>query len=295
MKVISLFDGISCARVALERVKLPVETYIACEVDKYATQISNKNYQDIIRGGDVRGMGAQWLVDNAYDLYKVDLLIGGSPCQDLSIAKKDRKGLDGERSGLFWEYARILREVKPKYFILENVASMHGQDKNVITRELGVAPVLLDAKDFGACERPRLFWTNIPVQLPSKNKAVLKDIINWGDIHKKIHVENPVPTKRGIKWDKSGKGYFSQQDRAYSVLGKHPTLPKSRLITKVNVLAENGEVFVLNWDEIEKLQGLPVGYTDLGKDNRIEACGGVIGNAFNVDVVAHILSFIPNA
>lgn len=225
-------------------------------------------------------------------LGRLDYLCGGSPCQDLSIAKKDRKGLDGERSGLFWEYARILREVKPKYFILENVASMPAQDKDVITRELGVTPILLDAKDFGACERPRLFWTSIPVKLPPENKTTIKDIINWENTHKKIQVANPVTTKRGIKWDKSGKGYFSQQDRAYNVLGKHPTLPKSRLITKVNVLAENGEVFVLNWDEIEKLQGLPVGYTDLGKDSRIEARGGVIGNAFSVDVVAHILSFI---
>lgn len=110
MRVLSLFDGISCARVALgDR----VTTYYASEVDKYAIAISTKNYPDIVRLGDVRDVKG---------LTGIDLLIGGSPCQDLSIAKTDRKGLDGDRSGLFWEYVRILREVKPKWFVLENVA-----------------------------------------------------------------------------------------------------------------------------------------------------------------------------
>ena len=128
MKVLSLFDGISCARVALERAGIPVEEYYASEIDKYAIQISQKNYPDIQHIGSV--------VDIRGENYKdVELLVGGSPCQDLSIAGK-RKGLGGERSGLFYEYVRILKEVKPKYFILENVASMSKESRIAITRAL---------------------------------------------------------------------------------------------------------------------------------------------------------------
>ena len=142
MKVLSLFDGISCARVALERAGIPVEVYYASEIDKYAIQISQKNYPDIIKLPDVRQIETIKRFDSQKEPYyfkeNIDILIGGSPCQDLSIAKKDRKGLDGERSGLFYEYVRILKEVKPKYFILENVASMPKEAKEIITKELGV-------------------------------------------------------------------------------------------------------------------------------------------------------------
>ena len=115
MKILSLFDGISCARVALERAGIPVEAYHASEIDKYAIQVSDKNYGSIVHLGSVTDIGKDKFFN---DLPEIDLLIGGSPCQDLSIAKKDRKGLDGERSGLFWEYVRILREVQPNILFL---------------------------------------------------------------------------------------------------------------------------------------------------------------------------------
>ena len=148
MKVLSLFDGISCARVALDRAGIPVEAYYASEIDKYAIQISQKNYPDIKHIGSVvkskfrQALNLSWDETlfmetengNYHDGY-LDLLIGGSPCQDLSIAGK-RKGLSGERSGLFYEYVRILKEVKPKYFILENVASMSKESRIAITRAL---------------------------------------------------------------------------------------------------------------------------------------------------------------
>ena len=134
MKVLSLFDGISCARVALERASISVESYYASEVDKYAIQIAQKNYPDTIQYGDINKLVR---VDGLTKyLPEIELLIGGSPCQDLSIAKKNRKGLDGERSGLFWKYVEVLKYVKPKYFILENVASMPKDAKETITKEL---------------------------------------------------------------------------------------------------------------------------------------------------------------
>lgn len=170
MNVLSLFDGISCARVALDRAGIPVKTYIACEIDKHAVAVSTKNYPDIVRLGDVREVTAE-------TVGTVDLLIGGSPCTDLSIAKKDRKGLDGEHSSLFWEYVRLWKETKPKWFVLENVASMPKKDRDIITQEMGVEPVLFNASLVSAQSRKRLFWTNIQFELPEDRNIVLKDIL----------------------------------------------------------------------------------------------------------------------
>ena len=167
MKVVSLFDGISCLRVALGNRDVEYHAY---EIDKDAVRISKKNYPDIVHHGDVRELKEK--------IEGVDLLCGGSPCQDLSIAKKDRKGLDGERSGLFWEYVRILKLLEPKYFILENVASMSKEAKQTITNELGVEPIMIDASLVSAQCRKRLFWTNIPnIVQPENRNIMLKDIL----------------------------------------------------------------------------------------------------------------------
>lgn len=173
--VLSLFDGISCGRVALQRANIPVEKYYASEIDKYAIQVTQKNWPDTIQLGDVKNVWAR-------NLPKIDLLIGGSPCQDLSIAKNDRKGLKGARSGLFWHYVRLLRTCKPKYFLLENVASMPKEAKGIITRELGVQPILINSALVSAQQRKRLYWTNIPnITQPEDKGIVLKDILeNFG-------------------------------------------------------------------------------------------------------------------
>ena len=182
MKVLSLFDGISCARVALDKINIPVEMYYASEIDKYAISISQKNYPNIIQIGDVKdisNVGAE-----------IDLLIGGSPCQDLSIAKKNRQGLDGARSGLFWEYVRILNEIKPKYFILENVNSMPKEAKQIITETLGVEAIMINAALVSAQNRKRLFWVGkwngkkyeqVIIPQPEDKGILLKDILENGD------------------------------------------------------------------------------------------------------------------
>lgn len=292
IRVLSLFDGIATARVALEKAGINVGIYYASEVDSYAVAISRKNWPSpkVMQLGDVQGIHGGALGDIG-----IDLLIGGSPCQDLSIARQSRKGLDGEKSKLFWEYVRILKEVKPKYFILENVASMSHGSRKVITEALGVEPIMIDAALVGAQNRKRLFWTNIPnVVQPANRGIVLRDIVDLTALRKWILPANIIKTRNGIRWDSSGKGHFSQNDRAYSLDNKHPTVPTARTNTKVKFVADNGaSVGILNWDEVEALQGLPRGYTDLGPDNRLEKRGGVIGNAFHVDVIAHILSFIP--
>jgi DNA (cytosine-5)-methyltransferase 3A len=170
MNVLSLFDGISCAKVALDRVGLPVKTYYASEIDKSAIAVSTANHPDLVRLGDV------CTIDPA-TLPPIDLLIGGSPCQDLSIAKKDRKGLAGSRSSLFWEYVRLWKALRPRWFVLENVASMPKADRETITKELGVEPRLFDASLVSAQSRKRLFWTNLAFDLPADRGIVLRDIL----------------------------------------------------------------------------------------------------------------------
>lgn len=180
MKVLSLFDGISCARVALDNAGIPVEMYYASEIDKYAISISQKNYPDIIQIGDVKDISSVGA--------EIDLLIGGSPCQDLSIAKRNREGLAGNKSSLFYEYVRILNEFKPKYFVLENVASMARVDKDTITKKLfGIEPVMINAALVSAQNRKRLFWCGelqedgtykqVVVPQPEDRGILLKDIL----------------------------------------------------------------------------------------------------------------------
>lgn len=169
MKVLSLFDGISCARVAAAKAGIAVESYLASEVDPKAIKVTQSHWPSTVQLGDVRTVHIP--------AGQVDLLIGGSPCTDLSIAKAGRQGLDGEHSSLFWEYVRVLRETKPRWFILENVASMPKKDKDIITQELGVEPVLFDAALVSAQTRKRLFWTNIPFVLPPDRGIMLKDIL----------------------------------------------------------------------------------------------------------------------
>ena len=157
MKVLSLFDGISCGLVALENLGFNIEEYHAYEIDENAIKISNKNHPNIIRHGNV--------LDTDYREYEgIDLLLGGSPCQDLSISKAGREGLKGSKSSLFWKYKEALDNAKPKYFLFENVASMKDVDKNIISEALGVKPVLINSASFLPQNRERYYWTNIPFE-----------------------------------------------------------------------------------------------------------------------------------
>ena len=335
MKILSIFDGISCARVALERAGIPVELYYASEVDKYAIQIAQKNYPDTIQLGDVKEVNG--LTFHGVSRPRIDLLIGGSPCQDLSIAQKNRKGLDGERSGLFWEYVRILKEVKPKWFILENVASMPKEAKDIITKELGVEPIMINAALVSAQNRKRLFWTNIPnVKLPDDRGIFLKDILepsvddtftirpksntvrssgrgsgiynkhNWdtiriGSINKGgqgDRIYSPEGKSVGLSALGGGRGaktglYIVQTPRGKNAGGKRalngkvPTLSSSSWEHN-NKLSENEIIRKLTPVECERLQSLPDNYTEgVSNTQRYK----VLGNAFNVEVIAHILKY----
>ena len=180
MKVLSLFDGISCGRLALERAGIPVEKYYASEIDKYAIQVAQKNYPDTIQVGDVTKL-------NYLELLDVDMVIGGSPCQDLSIAKQNREGLRGARSGLFWKYVEALEVIRPKWFLLENVASMRNEDRDAITATLKkIYPetecIMINSALVSAQQRKRYYWTNWHVEQPQDKGILLKDILESGQV-----------------------------------------------------------------------------------------------------------------
>ena len=169
MKVLSLFDGISCGMVALERAGIPVEEYVAYEIDENAIKVSKSNYPQIKHCGDVTTAD--------FSKYKdFDLLIGGSPCQDL-CGMGSRQGLDGKKSGLFFEFLRAKNEMNPKYFLLENNASMSKNNKELISHYLGCQPVMINSSDFSAQNRKRLYWTNIPINEWDKKNIVISDIL----------------------------------------------------------------------------------------------------------------------
>lgn len=171
MDVLSLFDGISCGMVAAKRAGLKIDNYYAYEIDQNAIKISKKNYPSIVHCGDV--------MTEDFTKYKgIDLIIGGSPCQSLSITTgANRTNLDG-KSRLFFEFARALKESCPKYFLFENVASMNEESEHIISECLGCEPVYINSENFSAQNRPRLYWTNIPLNNEINICSdVLKDIL----------------------------------------------------------------------------------------------------------------------
>jgi DNA (cytosine-5)-methyltransferase 3A len=264
MRVLSVFDGISCAKVALHRAGLPVTEYLSSEIDPHAIKISQANHPDITRLGDVREVYMSHLKG------PIDLMIGGSPCQDLSIAKKNRQGLAGDRSGLFWEFVRIKNYIRPRWFILENVASMPWQDRDTISQALGVNPILIDASLVSAQSRKRLFWTNIPFTMPEDRGILLKDILQpdaevdpsftidgksfcltssyhktgTGDKETEHNRKRKQRTMVKVGYIGEGEQYGQggQAHRVYTPEGKTPTLSSSPALVKLgHVGATDGQ------------------------------------------------------
>lgn len=294
MKVLSLFDGISCGMVALERAGIPVERYVAYEIEENAIKVSLNNYPHIEQRGDV--FKAQ------YTEGEFDLLIGGSPCTYWSIARcphtdhKRETTASGLGYDLFMQYVRALREVKPKFFLYENNESMSDAIKEEITKQLGVEPLMIDSADFSAQIRKRYYWTNIPVLLNyAPSPLVFNDICYLDEISlnkaKSFAKYKDTVRDNGIvvSWDTSGKGNYSQQNRARRMGFKMNTLPSSGC-DKNNVYLMEGSCLFRNIHpiEAERLQTLPDNYTACIRSNtkRIELCG----NGWTVDVIAHIFT-----
>jgi len=222
MNVLSLFDGISCGRVALERAGIKVDKYYASEIDKYAISISQKNYPDIIQVGSVIDLKGQ-------DFKEIDLIIGGSPCQSFSNAG-NRQGFDG-KSGLFYEFVRLVKEVKPKYFLLENV-KMKQEWQDVISEEMGVKPIEINSNLVSGQNRERLYWTNIPnIEQPEDKNISITDILQDSVDEKYYLTESNIKT---INRNFGSKGKVLVLDENTSLIEKM-TFP-SRIKQHLNIV-----------------------------------------------------------
>lgn len=270
--VLSLFDGMSCGQLALDTLGIKVNNYFASEIDPYAMKIAKKNYPNTKHIGsvvDVKGA----------DLPKIDLLIGGSPCQSFSNAG-DRTGMDG-KSKLFWEFVHVLKETNPTYFLLENVR-MKKEWENIITEQLGVKPILINSRLVSAQNRPRLYWTNIPdIEQPLDRGLVLADIL-----------EEQVDDKFNLS-DKACD-YMSRLRNGKPRWEYHtnPLNGKSACLTAnmykgvpYGVIKE--KLRRLTPVECERLQTVPDNYTAGVSDTQRFK---MLGNGWTIDIIAHLLN-----
>jgi DNA-cytosine methyltransferase len=329
MNVLSLFDGMSCGRIALERAGIKVDEYYASELDKYAIQVSRANYPDIVQLGDVRGVDGSGLP-------KIDLLIGGSPCQGFSFAGK-QLNFDDPRSKLFFEYVRLLKECRPKYFLLENVR-MKKESQDVISEALGVEPIAINSNLVSAQNRHRLYWTNIPFDRTIEDKGlIIADILEEDVSEEFYYKEKSIAymMRGNDKWMQAGdcrakryamykdkksftltanmhKGvpynFFSNIDsiemgkaelnghdilkRLYSANAKSPTLTAVCGGNQEKKIAvDDIEWRKLTPMECERLQTIPDNYSDCVSNSQRYK---MIGNGWTVDVIAHIFKGLKN-
>jgi DNA (cytosine-5)-methyltransferase 3A len=353
--VLSVFDGMSCGQLALQRAGIEYKEYFASEIDKHAISVTQHNFPNTKELGSITELKTE-------KLPKIDLLIGGSPCQSFSNAGL-RNGFDG-KSKLFYEYVRVLKETKPTYFLLENV-KMKKEWQDIISKELGVEPIEICSSLFSAQQRKRLYWTNINVdlsklpksneviadvlELPIKNKRENKILMSKTDFKVKVRknyidkkelalflrsyktktineisvfcnapktmVEHWFRTDNSFsipdaeywfklkeclkiedcKYDKAVTEFelknnsFDMAKRIYHIDGKHPTLTGGG---QRKTITDGNEMFYLNPEHCEKLQTVPLGYTNTASERQRFK---MLGNGWTVDVIAFILSFIPQS
>lgn len=322
MKYLSLFSGIGGFELGIRDAFPGAECVGYSEIDKHAIKVYQSHFPEHKNYGDIKDVNINSLPD-------FDMLVGGFPCQDLSIAKANRKGLDGDRSGLFWNMLDVLRTKKPRYFCFENVASMAKKDRDIITNKLGVEPLMINAALVSAQSRKRLFWCNWEVKQPKDRMLILNDILEenpnvkpLSDAHVawlkspsgkkridmgmlKINPEKVVTlTARGyLSW---GGNYVmhpvrlgninnseSQGNRIYSVLAKAVTLSANGggLGAKTGIyLVYNGKYWILRM-----LSPIECERLQCFPDNWTQSCKNTqrykqLGNAVNVEVVKHIMN-----
>jgi site-specific DNA-cytosine methylase len=266
MNVLSLFDGMSCGQIALDKLGIKVDNYFASEIDKYAISITQKNYPNTKQIGSVTEV-------KGVDLPKIDLLIGGSPCQGFSTAGNELN-FEDPRSKLFFEYVRMLKECNPKHFLLENVG-MKKEFRDIISKYLGVEPIHINSSKLTGQNRPRFYWTNIP-----NIKQPIDRLINVGDVLniKDVKIGQPQPYPRNYK--SLGLKRFERME--FRTDGKSNAIITNS--TKNQIETESG-YRKLTPTECEKLQTVPHNYTE-GVSNTQRY--NMLGNGWTVDVIAHI-------
>jgi hypothetical protein len=297
LNVLSLFDGGSCGQIALEREGFEVERYFASEVKPIAIKLTKHNFPNTIHIGDVTKVsykdGILYSEFGEWEV-KIDMVIGGSPCQNFSMARatdgKEIDGLEGDKSKLFYEYLRILNEINPKYFLLENV-KMKKESEKQLNEYLGVEGIHINSSLVSFQNRPRIYWTNIPGVVAPKDKKI--NFQNYKDTDfeycKQFKLKD---TKSRRKYWSDGKGNNSALGGCANVTyaEKIKTLTRKQDRCPNSGLVEfDGFARFLTRKEIELAQTLPVGYTDILSYNQMQ---DICGDGWTVDVIAHIFSYI---
>lgn len=302
MNVLSLFDGMSCGQIAFDKLGIKfdgkVNKYYASEIKGNGMKVTKHNYPNTIHIGDVTKVsyrdGILYTENGEYNVGEIDYLIGGSPCQDFSVAKINNSayGLEGEKSKLFYEYLRILKEVKPKFFLLENVR-MKEDSKKQLDEYLGVEGKFINSIDFSFQNRPRFYWTNINI-LPYEVKNIsFQDFKDTDFDYCDRFKVKPTPSRLRM-WNngegRNGRGScenVTNSDRVFCLTRKQDRCPNSGLIEHDDFCR------FLTQRELEAAQTVPEGYTDILTYSQAQ---DVLGDGWTVDVIAHILksSMISN-
>lgn len=313
IKVLSLFDGASCGQIALEKLGIRVDKYYASEIKPHALKVTQHNYPNTIQVGDITKLeykdGKLDNTQEAWEIGEVDLLMGGSPCQSFSVIciPSKRLGLKGDKSSLFYEYLRLLNEVKPKHFLLENVSSMKEKDRDAISEYLGVQPIRINSDKFSAQMRDRLYWTNIdvsPVEINSTPK--LADILEDGYSHRNkalclLEGYSRPTTTPYRKMRRHAKSFntliFKSKEHYEECMKLYNDKFKNLKANEADKVAESLDLSIfegvrdLSQLEMERLQTVPEGYTSIVTRNE---AASLLGDGWTVDVISWILSFIPS-
>ena len=263
MNVLSLFDGMSCGMLALDRLGIKVDKYYASEIDKYAMQVSAANYPEIIQVGDVCDLKSE-------DFKDIDLILAGSPCQGFSLAGK-QLAFDDPRSALFFEFIRLLKEIKPKYFLLENVR-MKKEYLDVISEYMGVEPIMINSALVSAQNRVRFYWTNIPgIEQPEQRGIVLRDILETNTSDEYLAGENLQKNYKG--GNQLNPNYKSQANTIHDTEGKSGTICAGTHGYANGYVADKPlhigtAVDIKGHDQIKRV------YSEDGKSPTLTTCGG---------------------
>lgn len=298
MNVLSFFDGISCLQLALNRAGIKYNNYYASEIKKIAIKVTQYHFPKTIQIGDITKVsykdGILYTETGVYKVGIVDLIGGGSPCQDFSLVRvnqnKSDYGLCGKKSSLFYEYLRLLKEINPRYFLLENV-KMKKESKKQIDKYLGVEGIVINSNLVSYQNRERLYWTNIPnVQLPEDRHISFQDYKETDPEECRKYKLNKTPSRIRM-WNngygKNGKikccENITNANKCYCLMVKQDRAPNSGLIECDDFCR------YLTRKEIEQAQTLPIGYTDMLSYRQMQ---NVCGDGWTVDVIAHILSYM---
>ena len=291
MNVLSLFDGMSCGQIALNNLGINYDNYYASEIDKYAIKITQLNYPNTIQIGDVTKINVDDFGDE-----KIDLMYGGSPCQDLSSSNvwTTQKGLKGEKSSLFWEFVRLLKEVKPTYFLLENVGSAKKQDIEIINEQLGVKGIKFNSKLCLPQHRNRVYWTNIPFELPKNEMNLTMQCLIQKNVDDKYYLTQKMhdcvmkPSTKGWQSGKMETDLKIARPLTATMHKMHRADTDNYITTEYKPFNKTN-LRRLTPIECERLQGVKDNYTNGVSDTQRYR---MIGNGWTIPVIEQILKNI---